>query len=609
MKAKFITESELFKGKSEEDLYNSLKDINPLYAKIVAYISTHYTNWSPQVSSTVENHFFRFDLREWPVSFNYMKYRIHCEYGGENVVLGISNDNNRYDYYIVKDFGDFINLMRNKGGRPAIEPARKVKIKESIENVFKPKSEEEIDQNLANDPDYKIGDKKSATEHLLAAINRRNVPYAKYALRHGAKPLYTYVPKTNGSSGNLWAAYNSMGDAEEAQDLIIEMLKSKQITQLYKKFPRFRESVLQKTLYMGMTDVMKWILENFKETTYKDVHNAIQNVGIDWGSSTWTGYQATLDLLIPWLKDRKPIKESVGDILKPKPANEIDRKLKNYSSVFYEIYQEIYNNPAYTNVNINPRRTLGGATGFTLDFEIQDYHFEVIVVNKDKERGWGVYIPKQIIIRHTPPSKIFFLDSVQILNLREFNYYINRALEEKNSMKESISNILKPKSREEIQKALEYTEEDEYTDMVDKEIDRQRVMFGDDTIFSKYRELVDAGFKEKTPPSEVASQIIQSFYQNDWKPDGAMALTNTGGIELKVVDSGDGVEYRFTGEIVPHGAEIEYDYRDEDSEEIDWSEVGSTDEDERESKAFFKDENENKWYLEDFMRIDYPYFG
>jgi len=85
-----------------------------------------------------------------------------------------------------------------------------------------------------------------------------------------------------------------------------------------------------------------------------------------------------------------------------------------------------------------------------------------------------------------------------------------------------------------------------------------------------------------------------------------MALTNTGGIELKVVDSGDGVEYRFTGEIVPHGAEIEYDYRDEDNEQIDWSEV---DDDERETKAFFKDENENKWYLEDFMRIDYPYFG
>jgi len=478
VKAKFINESELFKGKSEEDLYNSLKDINPLYAKIVAYISTHYTNWSPQVSSTVENHFFRFDPREWPVDFNYMKYRIHCEYGGENVVLGISNDNNRYDYYIVKDFGDFINLMRNKGGRPAIEPARKATVKESVEDVFKPKSEEEIDKNLANDPDYKIGDKKSATEHLLAAINRRNVSYAKYALRHGAKSLYTYVPKTNGSSGNLWAAYNSMGDAEETQDLIIEMLKSKQITQLYKKYPRFRESVLQKTLYMGMTKVMKWILENFKETTYKDVHNAIQLVDIDWGTSTWTGYQATLDLLIPWLKDRKPIKESVGD-------------------------------------------------------------------------------------------------------------------------------ILKPKSREEIQKALEYTEEDEYTDMVDKEIDRQRVMFGDDTIFSKYRELVDAGFKEKTPPSEVASQIIQSFYQNDWKPDGAMALTNTGGIELKVVDSGDGVEYRFTGEIVPHGAEIEYDYRDEDNEPIDWSEV----DDERELKAFFKDENENKWYLEDFMRIDYPYSG
>jgi len=474
MKAKFINESELFKGKSEEDLYNSLKDINPLYAKIVAYISTHYINWSRQISSGQERHYFRFDTSKQEVSFNYMKYRIHYETG--KVILGISNKLNRYDYYVVKDFKDFIELITYKPKRSPIQPAP---MRESVEDVFKPKSEEEIDQNLSNDPDYKIGDKKSATEHLLSAINRRNVSYAKYALRHGAKPLYTYVPKTNGSSGNLWVAYN-MGDAEETQDLIIEMLKSKQITQLYKKYPKFRESILQKTLYMGMTDVMKWILENFKETTYKDVHNAIQLVDIDWGTSAWSGYQATLDLLIPWLKERKPIKESIGD-------------------------------------------------------------------------------------------------------------------------------ILKPKSREEIQKALEYTEEDEYTDMVDKEIDRQRVMFGDDTIFSKYRELVDAGFKEKTPPSEVASQIIQTFYQNDWKPDGAMALTNTGGIELKVVESGDGVEYRFTGEIIPHGADIEYDYRDEDNEQIDWSEM--TDEDERELKAFFRDKNENKWYLEDFMRIDYPYFG
>lgn len=346
--------------------------------------------------------------------------------------------------------------------------------KETVGDVFKPKSEEEIEKNLTNDPDYEIGDKKSATEHLLAAINRRNVSYAKYALKHGAKPLYTYVPKTNGSSGNLWAAYNSMGDAEETQDLIIEMLRSKQITGLYKKYPRFRESVLQKTLYMGMKKVMKWILENFKETTYQDVHNAIKLVDIDWGSSAWSGYQDTLDILIPWLEKHKSIKESLGD-------------------------------------------------------------------------------------------------------------------------------ILRPKSREEIQKALEYTEVDEYTDMVDKEIDRQRVMFGDDTIFSKYREFVDEGFKDKIPPAEVAQKIIQTYYQNDWNPDGVLALTNTGGIELKIVESGDGVEYRFTGEIVPHGAEIEYDFREDEEED-----VGLTDEDERESKAFFQDENGNKWYLEDFMRVNYP---
>lgn len=609
MKAKFINESELFKGKSEEDLYNSLKDINPLYAKIVAYISTHYTNWSPQVSTTVENHFFRFDPREWPVSFNYMKYRIHYQHHDGNVVLGISNDNNRYDYYIVKDFGDFITLMRNKGGRPAIEPARKnVRIRESKEDLFKPKSDEEIEKNLDEHPDYKIeGVWSKPTEHLRNALYQHNLAYAKYAIKHGGKPLDSFNKKTGGSSGNLWVAFH---EAHQYPELIIEMLKTKQIQKYWSQNKHFRIRLLAKAIYMGMKSVVEWVLVNF-DPPYSEVFAAVNHVEIEWGTSTWSGYQDVLDYLIPWLKERKTIKESVGDILKPKPANEIDRELKNYSPVFYEIYQEVYNNPAYTNVNINPRRTLGGATGFTLDFEIQDYHFEVIVVNKDKEgeRGWQVYIPKQIVIRHTPPSKIFFLDSVQILNLREFNYYINRALEEKNSMKESISNILKPKSREEIQKALEYTEEDEYTDMVDKEIDRQRVMFGDDTIFSKYRELVNAGFKEKTPPSEVASQIIQTFYQNDWKPDGAMALTNTGGIELKVVESGDGVEYRFTGEIVPHGAEIEYDYRDDDGEETDWSEVGSTDEDERESKAFFKDENENKWYLEDFMRIDYPYFG
>jgi len=332
---------------------------------------------------------------------------------------------------------------------------------EALEDILKPKSKEEVATA------YK---KIEANRALRNALYQHNIAYARYALKRGAKPLDSYNEKTGGSSGNLWIAFHE----SRSEELIIEMLQHKQIQRIWSISRSFRVTFLSKAIYMGMQKVVEWVMNNLNPP-YNEVLEALKDID---SSSDWDGYLDTESFILKWLQKNKPMKESVGD-------------------------------------------------------------------------------------------------------------------------------ILKPKSRDEIRKALEYTEEEEYADMVDREIDRQRVAYGDEIVFSKYRELVKDGFENKTPPSEVAHNIIENYYKNDWKPDGAMALTNTGGIELKVVDSGNSVEFRFTGEIIPHGAEIEYDYRDQESDE----EVGWTDEDEREAKAFFKDEHDNKWYLEDFMRIDYPYFG
>lgn len=198
-----------------------------------------------------------------------------------------------------------------------------------------------------------------------------------------------------------------------------------------------------------------------------------------------------------------------------------------------------------------------------------------------------VYIPDYKII-----LEYYYSSNEYKANVVYFDYgFLKKHL----SINESLGDILKPKSREEVMNALKDVTYDDYVDMVDKEIDAQRVVYGDEIVFNKFREFVEEGFNNQTPPSEIANQIITTYYKNEWKPDGGMALSNTGGIEIKIVDSGDGVEYRYTGEIIPKGAEIEFEHIDEEDDPDMYEYTGGV-------REYFEDENENRYYLDEFMR-------
>jgi len=345
VKAKFITESEIFKGKSEEDLYNDLKDINPLYAKIVSYISTHYTNWSPQVSTTVENFFFRFDPREWPISFNYMGYRIHYEQHNGKVVLGIANDKGRYDYYIIKDFNDFINLMRNKGGRPAIEPARKNirKVKESIGDLLKGKTEEEIEKNLDEHPDYKIvGPLSHPTEHLEQAVQHKNLQGVFDSLKRGA----SYSSAVSWSSSVTTDESLLLFLSKNGQHLL---LANDGVLDLPKELTNV---LLKRASQNGFTDLAKWALDKGADINYQDrngstpiyyaaKHGYLETVkflldnGADMELENKEGYTALFASLSPNQVGHNAnfINPEMVWFLVDKGAD-INHKLKNGASIF-----------------------------------------------------------------------------------------------------------------------------------------------------------------------------------------------------------------------------------------------------------------------------------
>jgi len=84
-----------------------------------------------------------------------------------------------------------------------------------------------------------------------------------------------------------------------------------------------------------------------------------------------------------------------------------------------------------------------------------------------------------------------------------------------------------------------------------------------------------------------------------WQSDGYMTLNNWGGIEIKIIDNGDGVEYRFNygdegNEVKPvHDAEIEW--------------VEDPDNDEKDEEGFPISEpsfmvGDSRYFLKDFMR-------
>ena len=150
------------------------------------------------------------------------------------------------------------------------------------------------------------------------------------------------------------------------------------------------------------------------------------------------------------------------------------------------------------------------------------------------------------------------------------------------NVKESLGDVLKPKSENEVKNAMKNLSRDEWGEMVLKEIDRIGDEYGLD-FYIEFRG--DQAYADGVMPHTYAKQEVEKHFE-DWKPQGGMTLTNTGGIELKINDSGDGVEYRYSGETIPRGAEIQYGYvYDEDQED-----------------SFFEDNHGNKYELSNFMR-------
>jgi len=164
---------------------------------------------------------------------------------------------------------------------------------------------------------------------------------------------------------------------------------------------------------------------------------------------------------------------------------------------------------------------------------------------------------------------------------------------------ESMGDILKPKSAKEIQDVMKNMSRDEWGEIVINQIDKIIM----DAGLEAYVEFSggDQAYADGVTPPVFAQQAVEDYYKNNWQPDGVMTLSNTGGIELKVIPSADGVEYRFTGETIPRTAPIEYGSKeiDDEYEDEDYDE----DDDDDDIFTYFEDDNGNKWDLNQFMRV------
>jgi len=168
-------------------------------------------------------------------------------------------------------------------------------------DVFKPKSEKEIDKNLENDPDYVINDEKDATEHLRMAIKKENIPYVHYALRHGGRIIDEFYNLENGtqnSAGNIWVAFNE----NVSEEIIIELLKTKEFLNYYSTREYFRLTILDKVLYMGMIKVARWLLQHTKNNV-NEIYEVLQES--HQYTTTFHGYKDVYFIFEEWCEQHK----------------------------------------------------------------------------------------------------------------------------------------------------------------------------------------------------------------------------------------------------------------------------------------------------------------
>lgn len=91
------------------------------------------------------------------------------------------------------------------------------------------------------------------------------------------------------------------------------------------------------------------------------------------------------------------------------------------------------------------------------------------------------------------------------------------------------------------------------------------------------------------------------FEDDDFVPTGHMQLTNTGGIEVEISKSGDGLRYRYSDDDEPKEAEIEYFTVDDDPD--NWP-YDPEDEEYSDSRPGFEAEGGTIYYLDEFMRTN-----
>lgn len=169
-----------------------------------------------------------------------------------------------------------------------------------------------------------------------------------------------------------------------------------------------------------------------------------------------------------------------------------------------------------------------------------------------------------------------------IKNFKQFN------------ISEGITDYMKPKSEEAIKELLADVSLEEWIEYVEEEIDKIGTLNELDIYVRTYDDYITIqgvkyecvkDYEKRTIPTFFAKKSLEHYYTNEWVPEGS----NGSNMEIKII-SGDGVEYRYVGDIIPHGSEIEYEY-DEEAEEED------------ESYPVFKDARGNDIKIDNFMVI------
>ena len=153
---------------------------------------------------------------------------------------------------------------------------------------------------------------------------------------------------------------------------------------------------------------------------------------------------------------------------------------------------------------------------------------------------------------------------------------------------EHIEQFLKPKSKEELKDAFKNISYDNYTYLVDEEIDVLIYGAHENYVLSNYTEIASDCFKNKIPPIIAAKKILEDYWKNKLNPELFKKITNKAIMELQFNDNDSNIVlYKFKGEKIPKQADIYYDeYNGEYND-----------------RQCFDDENDFKWHLDTFKPI------